>query len=586
MRRETTINSIPFAEAGKKNWFLSVKSASPKQTLSVCFADGKEYKYLGTGKVAEGNPVVIDYGGATSYMMGNVVKVEDGIKIKRDYALRPLFTFSTDPGKTEIRSNVIGMQKLEEIEDVFNQFSQGENVDHSEEFRIVDFLILGVLNALTVIAYPDLSPAEKVVEAKAFLAEEKPIPGIVFGRAFTDKYYGEIFAECRYAEFSEVILTGHYPGWKEDLLSCGFWESEEFKNLEIDTDWNNEETAYFLYFYDGSNAMEKYFSECEEFRAITNELVFRSALSVLIRGGFTNLLKAALSVEMPIKSFYQKLIQFADEIGSTECGELLKSTDYENKTFEPLVIAKKETSSNKDFIIKDNTLVKYKGNEETVVIPDGVKVIGESAFDYNKTVKKIVISNTVTRIKDGFTGCIELEEVVFGKNVSTLSSYCFSGCKKLASIDLSNTKVKTISEFAFYCCEGLKSIDLSNTKVTTIKGSAFMDSGLEHVQLPSSLQKIESYAFSKTKIDMAVIPSSVTEIGEHPFGLEGSLKRIVFEGRERIRFNLIYVDDYCVIVCEKGSELMKMLEEQNAEWIEVDRRIGSSRYAPRKLEVK
>jgi hypothetical protein len=71
----------------------------------------------------------------------------------------------------------------------------------------------------------------------------------------------------------------------------------------------------------------------------------------LIRGGFLNLLKAALSVQMPIKGFYQKLIAFADEIGSTECGELLKSIDYENKVFEnvDMFIDKKEAKVSKDF---------------------------------------------------------------------------------------------------------------------------------------------------------------------------------------------------------------------------------------------
>ena len=64
MTREKTINSASFAEAAKKNWFLSVKSPSPKQTLSIRFEDGKEYKYLGTGKVNVGDPVLIDFGGA------------------------------------------------------------------------------------------------------------------------------------------------------------------------------------------------------------------------------------------------------------------------------------------------------------------------------------------------------------------------------------------------------------------------------------------------------------------------------------------------------------------------------------------
>ena len=133
----------------------------------------------------------------------------------------------------------------------------------------------------------------------------------------------------------------------------------------------------------------------------TNELVFRSALSMLIRGGCVNLLKAALAVEMPIKGFYQKLIAFADEIGSTSCAVLLKSEDYEHKVFEKASgvapAGKKAAASggnkapaaasktaDKSFKIKDAVLLEYKGQNETVIIPDGVKTIGEFAFNENK----------------------------------------------------------------------------------------------------------------------------------------------------------------------------------------------------------
>ena len=149
MSRETTVNNMSFADAAKLNWYLSVKSPSPKQTLSVRFEDGKEYKYLGTGKVNKGDPVLIDFGGATSYMMGNVVATENGITIKRTHALKPLFAFSTDPGKSELKENSKGVKGLVEIGDVAGFFPSTYTED---EFRIVDFLVLGVLNAITVIA--------------------------------------------------------------------------------------------------------------------------------------------------------------------------------------------------------------------------------------------------------------------------------------------------------------------------------------------------------------------------------------------------------------------------------------------------
>ena len=69
--------------------------------------------------------------------------------------------------------------------------------------------------------------------------------------------------------------------------------------------------------------LEKLINENKDFACFYNELIFRSALSLIIRGGFVNLLRAALGVHMPIGSFYEKLMAFSKEIGSTHCFELL-----------------------------------------------------------------------------------------------------------------------------------------------------------------------------------------------------------------------------------------------------------------------
>jgi len=324
MSREKTINNMSFADADSKDWYLSIRPVSPKQTLSVKFDDGKSYKYIGKSKVNVGDPVIIDFGGSSSYKMGNVVKTENGITIKRTHALSPLYSFSTDPGKAEIKKNAEGTKKLDNFFEVNDYFGHNDGCDNTDRFRVVDYLVLGVLNAITVVAHPKLSSADNVSKAKAFLTEEKPVPGLVFGREFTDEYYGSWLDNLRYADKAEVILTGHYPGWNEDLLKYNFWTSHEFESLSIETKWNENKTAYYLYFEDGSETLEDYFSDCKEFRDLTSELVMRSALSILIRGGFTNLLKAALSIELPVNNFYQQLIDFADEIGSTECAKLLR----------------------------------------------------------------------------------------------------------------------------------------------------------------------------------------------------------------------------------------------------------------------
>ena len=591
MRREETISALPFTESSVKNWYLSSKPASPKQTLSVRFQDGKQYKYLGTGKVNVGDPVLIDFGGATSYMMGNVVKAEKGILIDKEEALKPLFSFSTDPGKAEVKENAEGIKKLEEIDEVASFFDTGAGASNEEKFRIIDYLITGVLNAITVIAFPKLSSDSTINEAKAFLAQEKPIPSIVFSKAFTDPYYGVWFDILRYADCAEVAFTGHYPGWENDLLNCSFWESQEFKSLQLETEWNSKETAYYLYFKDGSRELEEYFSSCKEFMAITNELVMRSALSILIRGGFVNLLNAALSVEMPIKGFYQKLISFADEINSTECSKLLKSVDYENKTFPKIILEKKKTSAaSKAFIIKDTALIEYKGAEETVIIPDGVKTIEQFAFRGQNGIKKVIIPNTVTQIKkSAFVSCSELKEVVLGKNISVIGPYCFAFCSKLTSINLADTKIKVLNDGVFNACASLKSIDLSKTKITAIKEEVFCESGLERILLPPRLEAIGSRAFFPANIEEIVIPSTVKEIAADAFkqfsGSSSALKKITFEGVDPLTFRPSSVGCDCIIICKGGSALHNMLIEQNA-WQEKQfEKYGFPNDRPRKLEV-
>ena len=321
MDRNKTINSISFAEAGKRNWFLSAEPVKQNQTLNVKLNNGKTYKYLAAGKACSGDQVIIDYGGSTSYQMGNVESIEKGHKLKKDVALQPLFTFSVDPSEAAINESAAGIKSLISVDEVYDYFGSFES--NEERFRVVDYLVKSVLSAIKVIAFPDLASEDDISLAKGFLAVEKPVPGLVFGQEFDEKYYD--FSEC-----AEVAFTGFYPGWKDDMESREFLQDPKFEELaqdmDIEFDCDKDYVAFF--YFDGSDEHERFFSDCKDFRDFTNELVFRSALSILSRGGFVNLLKAALSVKMPIKGFYDKLIDFAKGIGSDECARLLESNSF------------------------------------------------------------------------------------------------------------------------------------------------------------------------------------------------------------------------------------------------------------------
>ena len=51
-----------------------------------------------------------------------------------------------------------------------------------------------------------------------------------------------------------------------------------------------------------------------------------------------------------------------------------------------------------EFIIKDNVLIAYRGDERDVVIPDGITAIGERAFQYFTELQSVSIPNGVTSI--------------------------------------------------------------------------------------------------------------------------------------------------------------------------------------------
>lgn len=500
MNIENTSNAGAFKEAASKKWFLSVKPASPKQTLAVKFEEGKAYKFIGTGIVNIGDPVIIDYGGASSYKMGTVKGIEKGITIKRTHALKPLFTFTTDPDKSAIKKNTTFIKELTEVEDVDSYFDDFSLYEDSDKFHVIDHLVGGVLNAISVVAFPNLASAAAVDKAKLFLAAEKPVPGFVFGQKFSDRFFAASSDIPYHADSAENSFTGFYPGWKEDLLNCDVWKSGDLSNVKMT--WDSREQAYYLYYLDGSETMENLFNSNDGFKKMTNELVFRSALSILIRGGFVNLLEAALGVQMPIADFYDKLSDFAKEIGSDACYELLKSTDYKNKAFDQVKAPVQAANASDDFVIEDKILTKYKGKDEVVIIPDGVKTIGKFVFDGNKTIKKVIMPDSVTSVKEAaFRYCSNLEEVIFSKKLTSLAPLAFCSDNSLKSIDLSNTKLKSIRKKCFYCSENLES-----------------------VQLPNGLKSIEEYAFCKTSIKQCHLPDTIEKMPRLAFDRDITFK--------------------------------------------------------------
>lgn len=130
------------------------------------------------------------------------------------------------------------------------------------------------------------------------------------------------------------------------------------------------------------------------------------------------------------------------------------------------------TASASDFQMEGSTLVKYRGKETSVTIPDTVEVIGESAFEDNKNVELVVVPNSVTRIEAyAFWGCDNLETVVLGKGLNAVGDYAFADCTGLKDMSIPSN-IQSIGIGAFEDCVNLKDIKIP-PETTDIHETAF-----------------------------------------------------------------------------------------------------------------
>ena len=147
-----------------------------------------------------------------------------------------------------------------------------------------------------------------------------------------------------------------------------------------------------------------------------------------------------------------------------------------------------------------------------LVIPDGVKNIGDYAFSGCESLTSLTIPNNVTYIgKSVFCDCKSLKSLTISDNVTSIGEEAFSGCTSLTSVAIPSG-VTDIGEAAFFGCSSLTSIVIPDS-VMNIGYDAFRDcTSLVSVTIPDSVSSIDGCAFNScTSLTRITVSEDNTE---------------------------------------------------------------------------
>jgi len=161
----------------------------------------------------------------------------------------------------------------------------------------------------------------------------------------------------------------------------------------------------------------------------------------------------------------------------------------------------------------------------------GERDVLDDALSYSSHLRSIVLPDRVKRIgNSALRGCSSLEEVIMPPSVRSLGDHAFDGCNRLEYIMLSDN-LETIGDGCFDGCYHLKSINLPRS-LTEIGSKAFKGTGLQRVTLPAGLMSLGAAAFDDTPLMLLDLPAS-TRIVDNDLGVMKKLEEITVENGSR-----------------------------------------------------
>lgn len=167
------------------------------------------------------------------------------------------------------------------------------------------------------------------------------------------------------------------------------------------------------------------------------------------------------------------------------------------------------------------TIFNFNGFLYSVTSNTTVDLHGRTTDDANLEIPKEFNERYITNIVDSaFSGDENIQTLSFSKAIllERIGYYAFENCTNLSGTVYFAGRINEIGTSAFQGCSSLESVIYRNNLVTVIADQCFYNcTSLSHVELPSSLIKIEKYAFANTALTEITIPDSVTDIDPTAF---------------------------------------------------------------------
>lgn len=222
--------------------------------------------------------------------------------------------------------------------------------------------------------------------------------------------------------------------------------------------------------------------------------------------------------------------------------EIIKSNAFSNCSN----LAQTDLSGCKALATIETNAFERCGSLETVILPTGLKELGQSAFKECNKLKHLTLSPALETIHEStFHNCDSLRIVNIPEGIKRINASAFYSCDSLTTLSLPSTLIE-LGKYAFSGAGLLTNVTIPEG-VTTLPTGIFKECiKLQNITLPTTLTKIEgddSYYGSNgafydcSSLKTINFPQALTSIGRYTFYNCSSLKSIILPGVTEIAEN-------------------------------------------------